>query len=219
MAAYRLPPSKAGFQFTLHESIPASPAWLTQNKLTPYYETFDMRHRNLERANGGFAAEIEPIRLQPSSELHELYSVLCQSFKDNLDTSIPSLEKWIANRASDPSTLTWVFRDEGKILGFINLGLVTTETNKAECGEIRTLGVLPGVRRRGVGRALLSFALNQLVERRCTQCTLSVATKNERALELYRSLGFEVVDHYRVFARNRETSEHQPMGQARPIQA
>jgi ribosomal protein S18 acetylase RimI-like enzyme len=59
------------------------------------------------------------------------------------------------------------------------------------------VGVLPGHRKLGIGRALVSKAEQLLVERGCPKINLQVRTDNLDAVEFYRRLGyetFEVVD-------------------------
>lgn len=64
-------------------------------------------------------------------------------------------------------------------------------------GSINYVGVLPGNRKMGIGRALVSEAEKLLVERGCPKINLQVRTENLEAVEFYRRLGyetFEVVD-------------------------
>jgi ribosomal protein S18 acetylase RimI-like enzyme len=194
LAADRIPESKHGFQVTLHHSLLVSDEWFTRNRLEPYYETFEMVHKSPMEAAKISASGIEAVN---DADLPELYSVLQESFKDSPDVSIPPFEQWKINRQANPSAFTWVLKDQGRITGFITL------RRNLGCGEIPTLGVLPAERKRGTGRLLLSYALNKLAVMGLSTCELTVATSNEKALGLYRSLGFQVVDHYRVFSRLR----------------
>jgi ribosomal-protein-alanine N-acetyltransferase len=56
--------------------------------------------------------------------------------------------------------------------------------------EILTLGVLPEMRRLGVGRALLDVVVAQAGRRRVASVVLEVAADNEAARRLYFSAGF-----------------------------
>ena len=56
--------------------------------------------------------------------------------------------------------------------------------------EILTLGVLPEMRRLGVGRALLDAVVAQAGRRRAASVVLEVAADNEAARRLYASVGF-----------------------------
>jgi ribosomal protein S18 acetylase RimI-like enzyme len=52
------------------------------------------------------------------------------------------------------------------------------------------LGVLPGFRRQGIGRRMMSFLLEHAYQAGCSQVQLEVITFNAGALALYHSLGF-----------------------------
>jgi [ribosomal protein S18]-alanine N-acetyltransferase len=56
--------------------------------------------------------------------------------------------------------------------------------------EILSLGVLPGWRRRGIGRALLDSAVAEAERRRAGSLVLEVASENAPARELYAACGF-----------------------------
>jgi ribosomal-protein-alanine N-acetyltransferase len=56
--------------------------------------------------------------------------------------------------------------------------------------EVLSVGVLPGWRRRGIGRALLDAVVAE-AQRRCAgSLVLEVATENDAARELYAACGF-----------------------------
>jgi len=60
----------------------------------------------------------------------------------------------------------------------------------AEEAEILTLAVVSSHRRKGLGRALVEKALNNLKVFGTTVCYLEVASDNIAAIDLYRSSGF-----------------------------
>jgi ribosomal protein S18 acetylase RimI-like enzyme len=61
-------------------------------------------------------------------------------------------------------------------------------------GSINYVGVLPGNRKMGIGRALMSEAERLLAERGCPKINLQVRTDNLEAVEFYRRLGYETFD-------------------------
>lgn len=61
-------------------------------------------------------------------------------------------------------------------------------------GSINYVGVLPGNRKMGIGRALMSEAEKLLIERGCPKINLHVRTNNLEAVEFYRRLGYETFD-------------------------
>lgn len=60
----------------------------------------------------------------------------------------------------------------------------------ADEAEILSLGVLPAVRRRGVGRRLLEVAMARLAAAGVRRLLLEVAESNEAARALYAGVGF-----------------------------
>jgi ribosomal-protein-alanine acetyltransferase len=98
-------------------------------------------------------------------------------------------------QASAPEASQWNPRDylahecsvaerDNKVLGF----LVVRAVAEGEW-EILNLAVAPGVRRQGIGRQLLSDAL----ERHEGECFLEVRESNEPARRFYERLGFKTV--------------------------
>jgi len=69
-------------------------------------------------------------------------------------------------------------------------------------GEIRVLGRVPAYRGRGLGPRLLAEGLRLLRAAGAGDVTLAVEAANDRALELYRRFGFEIVTRTPVFARS-----------------
>jgi len=63
----------------------------------------------------------------------------------------------------------------------------------ADEAELLTIGVVPGCRRAGLGRALLNHARAALSSRGAMQLFLEVDEKNAAALGLYRAAGAEQV--------------------------
>jgi [ribosomal protein S18]-alanine N-acetyltransferase len=67
--------------------------------------------------------------------------------------------------------------------------------------EIADLAVSPGTRRRGVGRALLARALDELTAREVGTVHLEVRESNLAARALYQSAGFRAVGRRRAYYR------------------
>lgn len=70
------------------------------------------------------------------------------------------------------------------------LGLVLWRI-AADEGEILTIGVLPGHRRRGVAHFLLETSVNAMQQRGVIRLFLEVAVNNTAAISLYRHSGFQ----------------------------
>lgn len=107
---------------------------------------------------------------------------------ENGDLTRRDLEKRMAQPWFDPDGffLAW----DGDRLA----GSCWTKVHESGLGEIYIIGVVPGWDGRGLGRALVSKGLDYLATRRhAHKAMLFVESTNERAANLYRSLGFEVL--------------------------
>jgi mycothiol synthase len=77
--------------------------------------------------------------------------------------------------------------------------LLATESPEWESWEIAYIGIVPGARRQGFGRELMLKALVEARVAEVQQLTLCVDARNEPAIGLYRSLGFELYDTREVY--------------------
>lgn len=180
-----LPDSRSGFTFGFPATHQDLSELLERHQLKPHYEMFEMvrpilKNQSLDRELYERAAE---------GDDKDLYQTLKESFAQNVDTSIPTLEDWLEGRRRNEKRVTWIQKVEGKIVAFLNLNL------EDEVPEISTLGVLPEYRGKGHGKRLIQTALFFLRDRKCK---LSVAVKNKKALDLYLSQGFAICDHHMV---------------------
>lgn len=83
----------------------------------------------------------------------------------------------------------------------IVIGKIHLEVSSGSFAGIYGFGVRPEYRRKGYGRGILSRAIDQLKEENFKDIMIQVEVKNENALNLYRSCGFEVastMDYYRL---------------------
>ena len=69
----------------------------------------------------------------------------------------------------------------------------------ADEAEVLTLAVLPAVRRRGLGRALLLLAMAEARRRGAATMALEVAATNRAGQALYEQAGFAPVGHRRRY--------------------
>lgn len=72
------------------------------------------------------------------------------------------------------------------------------------CGEayITNVAVIPEYRNKGIGKALVTAAVNGAGERKCEFITLEVRKSNAAAIKLYESLGFKVAGMRKNFYKN-----------------
>ena len=95
-----------------------------------------------------------------------------------------SEEEVAADLGQAQDVLFWVC--DGKPVGF-----VWAHRQGAAGAQIEPVGVLPGARGRGYGRALLLAALHRLARRGVSHAHLAVWRENTAAIGLYKELGFQ----------------------------
>jgi len=71
----------------------------------------------------------------------------------------------------------------------------------AEQSEILSIGTVPGARRSGLARVLLSEASAEALARKAQEMFLEVAEDNSAALSLYSTAGFVISGHRRSYYR------------------
>ena len=103
--------------------------------------------------------------------------------------------KWIQrSRAS-----TFVARVDGEVVGFGTVQAIGGDSGEGVVGEIPIVVVLPSHWRRGLGRELCEQLLVEAKERGVVKVVLWVLESNDRARQLYTSLGFHPDGGSRVF--------------------
>ena len=131
--------------------------------------------------------------------LHQLFN---DSFADHWGTVVRTEDVWWQRVRSvfgvDP-TQWWVAEVDGEAAGFV-LGDASRAADGG--GYVRTLGVLPAARGRGVGRHLLEVVFAEQARRGWTWSQLTVDSGNSTgAPGLYTKVGMqpiEVIDLYRL---------------------
>jgi ribosomal-protein-alanine N-acetyltransferase len=79
-----------------------------------------------------------------------------------------------------------VIEEEG-VVGYIGMHVIFEE------GYIMNLATAPGLRRRGIARALLGKAIDYCRSRGLSYITLEVRESNDAAISLYESFGFRAI--------------------------
>ena len=136
--------------------------------------------------------DVAPYRLGEADEaVHRLV------FVDAEWTAVPGhthrdFEAWRAPLRRNP-TLFLARRDDKPV------GLVVGRVLDSGRGFIDTLAVATTERGRGLGRALLLLGFADLQRAGAGALTLGVQAQNEKALGLYRSVGLEIEQEFRVY--------------------
>lgn len=129
-------------------------------------------------------------RLLNANDLISLYECFLKAFSDYQVDMQMSEQQFAQRLLRDGVQLeisAGAFDDE-KMIGFYmnGLGVWQGQQTAYDAGT----GVIPEYRRRGVGKELFAFLVPRLKEVSVSQYLLEVLSANERAVKLYRKLGF-----------------------------
>ena len=130
-------------------------------------------------------------RLLTAADFHSLYECFLDAFSDyqiTLQMTEQQFEQRIKRDGVEFELSAGAFDDERMIGFYMNgRGMWHGKLTAYDAGT----GVVPDHRRRGVAEKLFDFVAPRLKERGFTDYLLEVLTGNERAVALYRKLGFE----------------------------
>jgi GNAT superfamily N-acetyltransferase len=133
----------------------------------------------------------------------EFTQVLTDSCNEGLDipelSGLRTTDEIMAGHRSDTPDLFrwWLARWNREPAAVLMLG----DGPDAQVAELAYCGVAPSFRRRGVGRAVLAFALQKARDFEAEALSLQVDERNQPAIALYRQFGFTVVDSREVYLR------------------
>jgi ribosomal protein S18 acetylase RimI-like enzyme len=114
---------------------------------------------------------------------HELDGIIFPSLSNRAGCT--RLMREIRSRAGFCPEATWLLA-----YGTLHVGTVQGIADRAGCGGIQNLGVIPEHRKKGLGAALLLQALHGFRRAGLTKATLEVTAQNEFAIRVYRRIGF-----------------------------
>ncbi len=147
-----------------------------------------------------------PFRECGDEELVRIVEAFNISFEDHYNFAPERPERFIEFRDAekDPTMVSLAMEDD-RIVGLClsDVSKVYNEENGTRSGWIGILGVLPSHRKKGVGRSLLVDGMSWILEQGMDTVHIGVFATNDKALALYRSLGFE--------------KEHESIWYARPL--
>lgn len=145
------------------------------------------------------------ISFRPLSEedFIQLYQTLLEAFSDYIVQVQPEIDALRRLYQMEGVALDYSFGafDGDKMVGFTVNG-VGDWRGKLTAYDAGT-GIIPPYRRKGVSRQMFECILPFLRERQIKQYLLEVIAENKPALELYKSLGFQVEREFSVFKQDK----------------
>jgi ribosomal protein S18 acetylase RimI-like enzyme len=148
-------------------------------------------------------------RFLTAADFHSLYECFLEAFSDyqvSLQMSEEQFEQRVKRDGVEIELSAGAFDGERMIGFYMNgRGMWHGKLTAYDAGT----GVIPSYRRQGVAEELFDFLAPRLKERGITQYVLEVITSNERAVALYRKLGFVEVRRLAVL---RSSEPMKPLG-------
>lgn len=139
------------------------------------------------------------LRLRALQESPDAFRTTFESQQNRPDSD---WQRQIDETAGSRLAEGFVAEVDGEAVGLLRCRLTQSDP---PLGFIQTMWVEPRFRRRGIGSQLLTFGLNWLRDRGAGAIELDVNERNEAALDLYRSFGFEFTGYQELM---REGSAH-----------
>ncbi|WP_154659157.1 GNAT family N-acetyltransferase [Paenibacillus massiliensis] len=106
-------------------------------------------------------------------------------------------EIWTRNylsRTSEATRVTYIAMKGISLIGMIRVNHLNPAT-----AVIHDFCVLPACQGQGYGREILMKVVTLLLEQKKTPIRLGVVTENRHALQLYQTVGFEIVAEYQYY--------------------
>jgi ribosomal-protein-alanine N-acetyltransferase len=99
--------------------------------------------------------------------------------------SKPWTKKMLLEELSNSAFVALGYFSEGALSGFVGFWIIIDEAH------IANVAVLPALRRRGIGKALVAALVEYAKNLNCTGLTLEVRRTNTAAVSLYEQTGFK----------------------------
>ena len=132
------------------------------------------------------------IRIATSSDREALVELLAAQFRGHgIKLASGSLERAVEGMLVEASRGRILAADVGgRLAGVAVLSFIWALEHGGQSAWLDELYVIPQMRRRGIGRALLRQAIDEAVRQGCAALDLEVERSQRKAERLYRSEGF-----------------------------
>lgn len=103
-------------------------------------------------------------------------------------------KKYFHDALTHPQGIFFVATKGNKLVGYVNGVHMPVSYRKSKYFELQNLGVLPEVKRKGVGKKLMIAITDWAKAQGFQKIYLNCYTKNTEALAFYRQLGYQDID-------------------------
>lgn len=108
------------------------------------------------------------------------------SLEKQLFTSSWTKEDFLYELNDNDFSFNYVVEKDGMIAGYVGLWLMYEQS------QITTIGVDPRFQRNGIGQYMLETMIELARQHDCQVMSLEVRVSNEKAINLYKKLGFHI---------------------------
>jgi len=134
---------------------------------------------------------IRQASVQDSAVIAQLVAQLIEtSGYEGREVSPEQIEETLRRMADRDTCQVLLAEDEGQVVGLLSLSFRHTLFHRAPSALIDELVVAQGHRGRGIGRQLMSEAIERCRAAGCSEIEVSTERSNEAAQRFYRQYGF-----------------------------
>lgn len=144
------------------------------------------------------------IRKVRETEWSQLQDLNSEVFVDNAKYDSDIILNWAHSEAGtkyfqelvkDLESICLVAEDEnGTLVGYIAAAPKSISYRKSKYLEVDNMGVIPAFRSQGIGKLLMDACKKWAKEQGYQKLFVNSYSKNEKAIQFYKSCGFEVID-------------------------
>lgn len=132
------------------------------------------------------------IRQATLNDVKNILHIYAETLDNGTVLSVEEAQKIFLKQQQYPDYKVFIAEYEGQIIGTFALLIIENMAhNGTPSAMIEDVGVLPTMQGKGIGKAMMMFALEYAKAKGCYKMTLSSNLKREKAHQFYESLGFQ----------------------------